>query len=87
MKKEIVCQYQLFDLHQNIMLIDGEDAQVVCISSLDNLGGDIANMCDKFDVYDVHLYGATSYADKIVKQIVEVNNIKYSNRPINVEIN
>lgn len=87
MKKEIVCQYQLFDLHQNIMLIDGNDAQVVCISNLDRLGGDIADMCDKFDVHDVHIYGAPMYADRIVKQIVETNSVNYSNRPINVEIN
>lgn len=87
MKKEIVCQFHLFDLHQNIMLIDGDDAQVVCISSLNQLGADLAKMCEKFDVNDVHIYGSNSYAEKIVEQLVRENVANYANRPINVEIN
>lgn len=87
MKKEIICQFHLFDLHQHIMLIDGTDSQVVCISTLDHLGADLAQACNKFDVNDVHIYGSASYAEKIIEQLVKENSTKYANRPINVEIN
>ena len=85
--KKIICTFNLFDLHQNILLADGEDIRCVKVSNLDMLGEDIAMLCDKFDCNEVHLFGSAAYGEDIARHIVTANSSKYNNRLINVELN
>lgn len=85
--KKIVCQFNLFDLHQQIMLADENDLRIVAISTLSKLGEDIAMMCNKYDCHKVQLYGSASFAKQIKFTIMEVGMNQYDMHDISVEVN
>lgn len=87
MDNMILCTFNLFDLHQQIQLVDENEVRVIGISSIDDLGENIAMLCDKYDVHNVHLYGSTTYAHNLIQQMIDANVSKYNNRAIDVEIN
>lgn len=78
----------MFDLHQYIQLLTEKDAEVVCISTLEDLGENIANICNERNIYEVHLYGNKEYSEKIIEDIHFTNKTKYSNnKEILIEVN
>lgn len=85
--KTLICSFNLYDLHQRITLIENSDTHDVCICTLDEIGEKMAQMCEKFDVDRVHLYGPAVYAEKLVRDIIKENSTKYNNRPIDIEVN
>ena len=78
----LVCNFNLFDLHQNIFLVDKKGkTKCVAISSLEDLGNTLEIMCLKHKENKVKLFGNEEYAKKIKENI----NSKYSN--IEIEVN
>ena len=90
-EKIIYCNYNLFDLHQGIYIHDPKEPGVVtkvAITTLDNLGYTIAEMCDKYDIYKVRLFGSQAHAESIVDDIQTYALNKYSNKnAIEIEVN
>ena len=85
--KKIVCMFNLFDVHQNIMLVDEDEVRVVGITRLNLLGQNIAELCNEYDCNEVHLYGSAKFAENIIRNIVKENSLSFDNRPINIEVN
>lgn len=85
--KTLICSFNLYDLHQRITLIENQDTHDVCICTLDEIGVKMAELCDKYDVDHVHLFGPAIYAEKLVKDIIEKNITLYNNKPIDIEVN
>lgn len=85
--KALICNFNLYDLHQRITLVENNDTHDVAICTLDNIGTEMANMCNRYDVNHVHLYGPAVYAEKLVRDIIKQNKLLYSNRAIDIEVN
>lgn len=86
----ILCPISMFNLHQNILLIDksqdGTIGKKVALSTLDNLSADIAAMCVKYNVSQVKLQGNKEYASELVKEIYTIANKNYGLNNIEVEV-
>ena len=82
----ILCDFNLFDLRQNIMLVRPDGVEKVGISSLDELGDNIAFICEKYNVSNVKLKGNKRYADAIAENIIAAGNTRYGMFNIEVEV-
>lgn len=84
--KAILCNFNLFDLHQPIHLVeeDGEP-HLVGVSSLDKLGEDIYAICNKYGVTEVHLFGNADVAKQ--KIIPEIKLLSYGQQDLTIEVN
>lgn len=85
--KTIVCKVSMFDLHQEICLVDGDETKVIAISHTSSLGPDVAMMCEKHDVDNVHLFGNEDYLQQAIAELRQENVVKYGNRNLNIEVN
>lgn len=86
----IFCSISMFSLHQNIMLMTESDNEVTCksvaYSTLENLGADIAAMCEKHRTYNVRLQGSNEYANGLVEDIYTIAKTNYGLNNINIEV-
>lgn len=85
--RKIVCVFNLFNLNQQILEVDEQNTVVIGNSSLSELGETIATLCEHKNINHVHLYGSSSYADKIIQDIIHTNTTRYNHRPIDIEVN
>ena len=87
--KELICTIHLFDLHQYVLLNDGSEPpyKEIAITSLDSLAEVLPQMCDRHDIYNVHLFGNENYIDGLVQDINQYQLTNYSNKKINFEVN
>jgi hypothetical protein len=44
-------------------------------------------MCDRYDTYNVHLFGNENYIDGLIQDINQYQVTNYSNKKINFEVN
>ena len=89
MNKVIYCNFHLFELHQRIYMIDLEASvspKEIAISTLESLGEIISQMCDKYSIDTVHLFGNSDTALEISKEINSKQLTNY-NKSIKVEVN
>lgn len=87
--KTIVCNFNLFDLHQNVYLINPEENvnRHIAITNLEDLGKVIAEMCTNNNATKIHLYGNASFAQAIIRDIDIHSGSAYSKNIIEVEVN
>lgn len=86
----IICNFNLFDIEQKILLADPETGEfsVFAVSNFDDLGTNIAKACQKAESYNVHLYGTTDYLEeKVIPQLKEYLSLTYGLEDLNVEVN
>lgn len=79
----IICHFTLFDLHQKVYYKN----DVVAISTNEDLGENIANLCNKYNCNKVHLYGNEEYAAGIIEDIHIYSGTKYGINNIEIEVN
>ena len=82
----ILCDFNLFDVNQNILLITKDDVAKIGVSSLDELGDNIAFLCEKYSISDVKLKGNRQYGQMIAENIVAAGNTRYGMFDIEVEV-
>ena len=87
--KEFVCNFNLFDLHQHIYLVDHEanTSKRLGICNLDSIAKMMTELCYANDVYKIHLFGNKEYAEAIVQDIDVYSGSAYLNGLISVEVN
>lgn len=85
----IVCNFNLFDLHQNIFLIDptADTYECIGISMVSDLGNTIAMLCNKHQTYHVHLVGLEGSAKVIAEELLAAMAQEYNNHEVKVDIN
>ena len=89
MKKIVYCNLVLYELHQKIYLADldkKEEGQVVSLTTTENLSKDILNICNKYQVSNVYLFGNETYLSKVAEEIRTNGQTEYI-KSINVEVN
>lgn len=84
---KILCNVSMFDLHQQVLLVnDDNDMRPVAISTLENLGGDIAAACSKYSINNVTLTGNKNFAEALVEDICTTGATLYGMNNINIEV-
>ena len=84
--KVLTCNFNLYDLHQSIFLVDQEEDTVkkLCICSIDEIGNHMAQLASQLDVNNIHLYGNKDYAESIINTIRQSN---YNSNDLRIEVN
>lgn len=91
--KEIICNFNLYDLHQKIYMIDKENSHIkeLAVTTIENFPQDIIDACRREDVYDIHLYGSKDYAEGIKQSILTMANsgglLFDKNKIMKIEVN
>lgn len=90
MTRTIICNYNLFDVVQNVYVYREETDETIlmCQCTLENLGATIGEVCYARGIDKVHLYGHEEYAPTIIDDIKKYEDLMFSqNLVINVEVN
>ena len=85
----VICNFNLFDLHQDICVIeDGGEIKRVAVSELGRLADDILDICEVKGIKKVHLIGDEEYANNsLIPAIRNRGNIKFSNNDLEIGVN
>lgn len=75
MNKVLVCSVSLFDLQQEIILVDYNKFQTEVISCpfTEDLPKAIVEVCDEIQVYDFLLSAPEAYAEHIIEAVSNMN--------------
>lgn len=84
---KIICHFNLFDLHQKVILTSGDDSRCIAVTTLEELGEQLAAGCLKYNITSVHLFGNSDYAQSIIEDFDKHSNLAYSNKEIEIEVN
>ena len=85
---KIVCNINMFDLNQHIILVkDNGTSEEITTSTINNLGDLIVASCSKFNLNKIHLFGDKKYIDGIIENILSINSSKYKINNIELEVN
>lgn len=86
--KKIVCEINLFDLHQRVFLINSETKEKKCIATvmIDSVPEAISALCNNQKVYSVTLTGNREYNNTLSKDILEYSRTHYNNNSIEIEV-
>ena len=66
--KQIICNINLFDFEQKILVadLDTKETKLIATSSNEELGKNIAKSCQLAESYNVHLFGV----DDVIKETI-----------------
>ena len=86
--KKVYCEIHMFDLHQNIYIVDSTtgNKECVAITTLEELPEVISAICDAKKVYKVWLGGNSVYGAAVSEDIVAYSKKHYSWNNIEVEV-
>lgn len=86
--KKVYCEINMFDLHQNIYIVDSAtgNKECVAITTLEELPEAICAICDAEKICRVWLNGNGVYGATISKNIVEYSKKHYGWNNIEVEV-
>ena len=86
--KRVYCEIHMFDLHQNIYVVDPEtgDKDCVAITTLEELPEVISAICDAKKVFKVTLTGNSVYGAAVSEDILAYSKKHYSWNNIEVEV-
>jgi hypothetical protein len=86
--KRVYCELHMFDLHQNVYIIDTDtDAkECVAITTMEELPEVISAICDAKKVYKVFLAGNSVYGAAVSEDILTYSNRHYNWNNIEVEV-
>lgn len=89
--KVIACNLNMFEKNHGIYVFDDQtgNSDYVGFSDFDHLPEIICQFCREKDIFEVHLFGAGTYAKLMAEDIVKYNELNYSNnyKEIIVEVN
>lgn len=88
--KQIICNLNLFDLQQKIMVadLDTNEIKLATISDTADLGMNIAKTCQTTEVYYVHLYGEDKIIqENIIPEIESYLTLTYGINDLEIEVN
>lgn len=86
--KRVYCEIHMFDLHQNIYVVDPETGNKECVAmtTLEELPEVISAICDAQKVYKVTLSGNSVYGAAVSEDILAYSKKHYSWNNIEVEV-
>jgi hypothetical protein len=86
--KRVYCEIHMFDLHQNIYVVDPEigNKECVAMTTLEELPEVISAICDAQKVYKVTLSGNSVYGAAVSEDILAYSKKHYSWNNIEVEV-
>ena len=89
--QEIYCDLNMFSLFQKIYKIDTTQEQVateIGQTTVDVLPEVVRNMCQKYNIYKLHLFGNDTYAKTVANDVRIYNELKSANeKEIEIEVN
>lgn len=86
--RKVYCELHMFDLHQNIYIVDTDTGSKECIAitTMEELPEVISAICDAKKVYKVFLTGNSVYGAAVSEDIVAYSKKHYSWNNIEVEV-
>lgn len=86
--KRVYCEIHMFDLHQNIYVVDPETGNKECVAmtTLEELPEVISAICDAQKVYKVTLSGNSVYGAAVSEDILAYSKKHYNWNNIEVEV-
>ena len=86
--KRIYCEIHMFDLHQNVYLVDPSTGNKDCvaITTLEELPEVISAICDARKVFKVTLTGNSIYGAAVSEDIIAYSKKHYNWNNIEVEV-
>lgn len=85
----IYCHFNMFDAQQVIFKVNenGEVKSIVTIDSTE-LSSVIPTVCQKEEIYDVHLFGNQDYLKNVAMEAIALNKNLYKEnaKEINIEV-
>ena len=85
--KKIYCELHMFDLHQNIFVIDDDGTQTcVAIASMEELPEVISAISDSRGINKIILTGNTVFGKAVSEDIIAYSKMHYSYNNIEVEV-
>jgi hypothetical protein len=77
----------MFELHQRVFLIEGENNKEIAIACLEDLNISLVESCRKYNTSNIHLYGNEDYIKPLIEEILTYSESKYGYNEINIEVN
>ena len=86
--KRIYCEIHMFDLHQNVYVVDPEvgTKEQIAITTLEELPEVISAICDAKKVFKVILAGNSIYGAAVAEDLLAYSKKHYSWNNIEVEV-
>ena len=86
--KKIYCELHMFDLHQNVYIIDTDtgDKECVTITTLEELPEVISAICEARKVFKVILAGNSIFGAAVSEDILAYSKKHYNWNNIEVEV-
>lgn len=86
--KKIYCEIHMFDLHQNVYVVDPstDNKECVAITTLEELPEVINAICDAKKVFKVILSGNSVYGAAVSEDILAYSKKHYNWNNIEVEV-
>ena len=86
--KRIYCELHLFDLHQNVYIVDTDTGAKDCvaITTMEELPEVISAICDNKQIYKVLLTGNSILSNAVSEDILTYSKKHYNWNDIEVEV-
>ena len=86
--KRIYCELHMFDLHQNVYIVDTDTGEKNCvaITTMEELPEVISAICDNKEVYKVLLTGNSILSKAVSEDILAYSKKHYNWNNIEVEV-
>ncbi len=86
--KKIYCELHMFDLHQNIYIIETSTGEKECIAkaTMEELPEVISAICDAKNINKVWLSGNSIYSAAVSEDIISYSKKHYNWNNIEVEV-
>lgn len=82
--KYIMCKFDMFNINQTFYLIEDNRQVIIGQIPIEEIIETLPVYCNRYEAYKIHFYGNSEYLYKISEEIM---NTKYSNKPIEIEVN
>lgn len=85
---KIICNINLFDLNQNIYLVNFETGEMdyLATASLDTIATTIATLSHKLTIFNIALHCNMELGTQLKQDIIEYSKTKYNISEHNLEI-
>ena len=86
--KKIMCKIELFDVSQNIYIVDTEtgDMDYVATTTFDTIDKTLATLSYSKSIPNIVLMGATGFSEQLATNIINYSKTTYGEDKINLEI-
>ena len=86
--KRVYCELHMFDLHQNVYIVDASTGtkEAVAITTMEELPEVISAICDAKKVYKVLLTGNSVFGAAVAEDLLAYSKQHYNWNNIEVEV-